>query len=72
MGKQNLDDTIDKSAKWDELLTRINQIASPLASRKMSKKLYKAIKKGNKHRTSHNIAQSIAHRFLDCLESRDY
>ena len=50
MGKSKRDDKtkddVDKESKWDEMLSQIEPIANPLASRKMTKKLYKVIKKG--------------------------
>ena len=50
------EDAVEEKESWDVLVTRINQIASPLASRKLTKKVYKVIKKGkvgDNRRTCH-------------------
>jgi len=35
-----------KESKWDEMVSQIESIANPLASRKLTKRLYKVLKKG--------------------------
>ena len=37
----------DKESKWDDLVSRCQVIANPLASRKLTRKIYKIVKKGN-------------------------
>jgi len=45
MASQN-DETLSKESKWDEMVSQIEPISNPLASRKLTKRLYKALKKG--------------------------
>jgi len=40
------DDAPNKLAKWDEMVSQIEPISNPLASRKLTKRLYKVLKKG--------------------------
>ena len=35
-----------KKSKWDEMVSQIEPVANPLASRKLTKRLYKVLKKG--------------------------
>jgi len=35
-----------KESKWEEMVSQIEPIANPLASKKLTKKLYKVLKKG--------------------------
>jgi len=35
-----------KEIKWDQLVSQVERIANPLASKKLTKRLYKIIKKG--------------------------
>jgi len=35
-----------KESKWDEMVSQIEPVANPLASRKLTKRLYKVLKKG--------------------------
>jgi len=35
-----------RESKWDEMVSQIEPIANPLASRKLTKRLYKVLKKG--------------------------
>jgi len=35
-----------KGSNWDEMVSQIEPIANPLASRKLTKRLYKVLKKG--------------------------
>jgi len=40
------DETPNRESKWDEMVSQIEPIANPLASRKLTKRLYKVLKKG--------------------------
>ena len=50
MGKSNKslngEENGDKEDKWDVLVSQVERIANPLASRKLTKRLYKIVKKG--------------------------
>lgn len=52
MGKSskshNGEESGDKEDKWDVLVSQVERIANPLASRKLTKKLYKIVKKAEK------------------------
>jgi len=39
-------ESLSREAKWDEMVSQIESIASPLASRQLTKRLYKVLKKG--------------------------
>jgi len=40
------DESLSRESKWDEMVSQIEPIANPLASRKLTKRLYKVLKKG--------------------------
>ena len=40
--------TVDSSKSYEELVTLVNAIAKPMASKKLTKRLYKAVKKAQK------------------------
>ena len=40
--------TVDDSRSYEELVTLVNAIAKPMASKRLTKKLYKAVKKAQK------------------------
>ena len=42
------DATVDSTKSYEELVTLVNAIAKPMASKKLTKKLYKAVKKAQK------------------------
>lgn len=43
---EDADESGVKESNWDELISRLEPIAHPLAPKKLTKKLYKIIKKG--------------------------
>ena len=43
---EDADESVVKGSNWDELVSRLEPIAHPLAPKKLTKKLYKTIKKG--------------------------
>lgn len=45
---ESKDQTLDESKSYEELVTLVNAIAKPMASKKLTKKLYKAVKKAQK------------------------
>jgi len=49
----------DKESKWDELVSQIEPIANPLASRKMTKKLFKIIKKAQKQKNLYKGVREV-------------
>lgn len=46
--KEAKDVTVDSSKPYEELVTLVNAIAKPMASKKLTKKLFKAVKKAQK------------------------
>lgn len=66
-GTAAADVTVKEEDTYAEKVKNVNQIASPLASKKLTKKCYKLIKKGKRRKKKHLFYYIIIYLLSSCI-----